>query len=256
MNHRVMIFAAGRGHRMRPLTDTTPKPLLTVGGKPLIVWQIEALARAGFRDLVINTAWLGAQIEDAIGDGGKYGVTIHYSHEGAREEDALETRGGIVKALSLLGDAPFVTVSSDIFTDYDYATLLMPLQRIAAGEIDAHFVLADNPDFHPEGDFAIRQINGNSFATRTGTAENPRLNYANIACWHPRLFRDLPAEKSRLFPWADPIVAANRVSAAHLSGVWENIGTPAHLDAVNRAFHERNIADVSHQAAARAIALK
>ncbi len=231
MTNRVMIFAAGRGARMRPLTDHTPKPLLLLAGKPLIVWQIEALARAGFHDIVINTAWLGAQIEAALENGARYGVSgvsIRYSHEGAREENALETRGGIVKALAMLGDAPFVTVSSDIFTDYDYAKLAAPLARIAAGDIDAHFVLADNPDFHPEGDFAM--VNG--FATRIGTAENPRLNYANIACWHPRLFHDLPVEKARLFPWADPIVAASRVSAEYFRGVWENIGTVAHLAAL------------------------
>jgi N-acetyl-alpha-D-muramate 1-phosphate uridylyltransferase len=231
--HKVMIFAAGRGARMRPLTDVTPKPLLTLGGKPLIVWQIEALARAGFRDIVINTAWLGAGIEAAIGNGARFGVGVRYSHEGVREEDALETCGGIVNALPMLEDKPFLTVSSDIFTDYDYATLDKPLAAISSGEIDAHFVLADNPPFHPEGDFAIRH----GYATRYPTPDNPRLSYANIACWHPKLFRGLAVEKTRLFPWADPLVASQRVTAEYYSGVWENIGTPEHLSALNNDFN-------------------
>jgi N-acetyl-alpha-D-muramate 1-phosphate uridylyltransferase len=242
MNHRVMIFAAGRGLRMRPLTDDTPKPLLLLAGKPLIVWQLEALVRAGFRDIVINTAWLGAQIEATLGNGARWDCHIRYSHEGPRDEDALETRGGIVKALALLGDQPFVTVSGDIVTDYDYANLLPHLHRIAAGEVDGHFLLADNPDFHPEGDFAIRHLNGKQFATRFGTAENPRLNYANIACWHSKLFRDLPVEKARLFPWADPFVAANRVSAEYFGGAWENIGTPEQLAALNSRMNARQLA--------------
>jgi N-acetyl-alpha-D-muramate 1-phosphate uridylyltransferase len=211
---------------MRPLTDTVPKPLVTLRGKPLILWQLEALARAGFRDIVINTAWLGDKIEEALGDGRQFGVGIRYSREGARAEDALETRGGIVHALGLLGEAPFATVSSDIFTDYQYANLLPVLDSIARGAQDAHFVLADNPAFNAEGDFAIQ----NGLATRNGTAANPRLNYAGITCWHPKLFHGLPVEKSRLFPWADTFVAANRIGASYHGGMWENIGTLAHLE--------------------------
>ncbi len=222
MKYRALIFAAGRGHRMRPLTDHTPKPLLLLAGKPIIVWQIEALARAGFGDLVINTAWLGKQLQHTLGCGAKWGVSLRYSPEGDGEQSALETRGGIVNALSMLGPDPFVTVSGDIFTNYDYARLAAPLAAIARNEIDGHFVLADNPIFHPLGDFAIRD----GFATREGR----RLNYAGITCWHPKLFHGLPiGEKSRLFPWADPVVAANRISAEHFVGVWENIGTPEHL---------------------------
>ncbi len=220
-----MIFAAGRGHRMRPLTDKTPKPLLMLAGKPIIVRQIEALRRAGFCHIVINTAWLGDQLEQALGDGARWDVTIQYSHEGRREEDALETRGGIVKALPMLAPHPFVTVSGDIVTDFDYTRLAAPLAAIERDEIDGHFVLANSPAFHPVGDFAIRD----GFATRDGK----HLNYANIACWHPKLFVGIAAdEKARLFPWADPLVAANRVRAEHFVGLWENIGTPAHLAAL------------------------
>ncbi len=222
---KALIFAAGRGERMRPLTDNTPKPLLMLGGKPLIIWQIEALARAGFGDIVINTAWLGDKIEAALGDGARWNVTIRYSREGSQAEDALETRGAIVKALDVLGPLPFITTSSDVFTDYDYAKLHAPLAAISRGEADAHFVLADNPLFHKEGDFAIRD----GFASRVATANCPRLNYASMSCWHPQLFANLPVIRERLFPWADAFVSTQRVTAEYFSGCWENIGTVEHL---------------------------
>lgn len=221
--HYAMIFAAGRGERMRPLTDTVPKPLLTVGGKRLIEYQLEALARAGFAKVVINTAWLGAQFEPVLGDGRKYGLHIAYSHEG----DALETMGGIVNAAHVLGSEPFVTTSGDVFTDFDYARLLPALAQIGRGEVDAHFVLADNPSFHSAGDFALEA----GFASRIGQ----KLNFSGIACWHPRLFVGLVAgEKKKLFPWANALVDARRVSAEHHHGVWENMGTPQQLDAMDR----------------------
>lgn len=154
-----MIFAAGRGERMRPLTDAHPKPLLPVGGKPLIVWKIEALARAGFKDIVINHAWLGEQIEQALGDGNRFGVRLAYS----AEPSALETAGGIAQALPLLSAAPergeiFLAVSGDIFTDYDFRALL-PRARAMAGapEPRMHLVMVPNPPFHPDGDFADRK---------------------------------------------------------------------------------------------------
>jgi len=232
---KALIFAAGRGERMRPLTDSTPKPLLMLGGKSLIVWQIEALARADFRDIIINTAWLGDKIEAAIGNGARWNVAIEYSREGCNAKDALETRGGIVKALDMLGQSPFITVSSDVYTDYDYAKLRAPLAAIASGTVDAHFVLADNPIFNQAGDFAIC----NGFATRIATPDSPKQNFAGMCCWHPQLFADLPVTCERLFPWADTFVTQQRVSAEYFSGCWENIGTVAHLahlEAQYRAF--------------------
>ncbi|HEX9390594.1 MAG TPA: nucleotidyltransferase family protein [Usitatibacteraceae bacterium] len=222
-DYKAMIFAAGRGERMRPLSDVTPKPLLRLADKRLIEYPLYALARAGFGQVVINTAWLGAQFESALGDGAKYGLTIAYSHEG----EALETVGGIVKAAPMLGSGPFVTTSGDVYTDFDYGRLVPVLARIACGEVDAHFVLADNPPFHPEGDFALR----NGLASRSGQ----KLNYSGIACWHPRLFAGMVAgEKKKLFPWANALVDAGRVSAEHYHGLWENIGTPQQLAALSR----------------------
>jgi N-acetyl-alpha-D-muramate 1-phosphate uridylyltransferase len=222
-DYKAMIFAAGRGERMRPLTDAIPKPLLAVGGRRLIEYQLTALAQAGFAEIVINTAWLGAQFAPALGDGRQYGLSIAYSHEG----EALETVGGIVKALPLLGAAPFITTSGDVYTDFDYARLRPSLARIARGEIDAHFVLADNPPFHPEGDFAIQQ----GLARRAGQ----KLNFSGIACWQPKLFADFAVgEKRKLFPWANALIDAGRVSAEHHPGIWENIGTPQQLAALGR----------------------
>ena len=222
-NCKVLIFAAGRGERLRPLTDATPKPLLRMGGKRLIEYQLEALSCAGFAHVVINTAWLGAQFEPALGDGANYGLAIAYSHEG----DALETLGGIVKAAPMLGLEPFITTSADVYTDFDYGKLIPVLARIARGEVDAHFVLTNNPPFHAEGDFAIQQ----GLASRTGL----RLNYSGIACWHPKLFAGFVAgEKKKLFPWANALVDAGRVSAEHHAGLWENIGTPQQMDALSR----------------------
>ena len=215
-----MILAAGRGERMRPLTDATPKPLLKAGGRALIEWQVERLVSGGFRDIVINHAWLGAQIEAALGSGAAFGARIRYSAEG----EALETVGGIVKALPLLGLRPFVVTSADVFSDYDYARLH---ERIAAIEAyypahAAHFVLADNPPFHRAGDMAIHD----GMAAMRGD----RLNYSGIAVYAPSLFATFAAGvKMKLFPWAFQFVEQGRVSAEHFRGRWENLGTPAQL---------------------------
>lgn len=229
---QALIFAAGRGERLRPLTDTTPKPLLPAGGRCLIEWQIDALARAGICDIVINTAHLAAALPAALGDGARYGVTIRYSREGDRADHALETLGGIVHALPLLGGAPFVAVSGDIVTDFDYATLAAPAQRIAAGLLDAHLVLVSNPSFHPHGDMAL--VDG-----RIQRGGAPRLTYANIGVFAPRLFAGVGAGRRKLFPWLYAMADAGRVSGEHHGGSWHNVGTAADLAALDAALSAR-----------------
>ena len=222
---RAIILAAGRGERMRPLTDTLPKPLLEVGGKPLIVWQILRLRAAGITELVINTAWLAHTIESALGNGQSLGVNIQYSIEPVT---AYETGGGIATALDLLGAAPFVAVSADIHTDFDYSRLHEPARVIASNpqQTCAHFVLVDNPPHHAAGDMALQDQR----VRRQGSL----LNYGNIAVFHPALFADQPrATQWRLFPWAYRFVEDNRVSGEHFRGAWDNIGTPEQLHAVD-----------------------
>lgn len=225
---KALIFAAGRGERMRPLSDATPKPLLEAGGKRLIEWQIDALVRAGFRELVINTAHLAPQIESALGDGARYGARIAYSHEGETAEDALETLGGIVKALPLLspnGAAPFIAVSGDIVTDYDYRRLVPHAQAIELGVADAHLVLVDNPPSHPAGDMGLAQGRIN--------LHPPLLTYGNIGVFAPRLFAGEAPVKKKLFPWLYRAAERGRVSGEHYAGRWHNVGTPGELAALD-----------------------
>lgn len=210
---KAMILAAGRGERMRPLTDHTPKPLLTVGGKPLIVWHLIRLAKAGFKQIVINHAHLGAQIEQALGDGSLWGVQIQYSAEGI----ALETAGGIANALPLLGDAPFLVVNGDTFTDIDFATLTLPQNHLA------HLVLVDNPEQHPQGDFAIQ----NGLLKNDGEA---KLTFSGVGIYHPDLFAGIVrGEPAKLAPLLRLAIAQNLASAEHYQGVWHDIGTPERL---------------------------
>jgi MurNAc alpha-1-phosphate uridylyltransferase len=193
---KALIFAAGAGERMRPLTDRLPKPLLSAGGRRLIEWQIAALVAAGIRDLVINIAHLADAFAPALGDGRRYGARIVYSREGGTAAAALETLGGIVRALPLLcpqGDEPFVAVGGDIVTDYDYRRTRAAAAAIAAGAVDAHLVLVDNPPFHPRGDMGL----ANGRITRA----TPWLTFAGIAVLAPRLFRCEPEQRRRLFPW-------------------------------------------------------
>jgi MurNAc alpha-1-phosphate uridylyltransferase len=223
---RALILAAGRGERMRPLTDATAKPLLAAGGRRLIEWQIAALARAGVREIAVNTAHLSGQFEDALGDGTRYGVRLRYSREGERAEDALETLGGIVRALPLLGAEPFLVVSGDIVTDYDYGALKARAEALAAGRADAHLVLVDNPPFHPGGDMALAD-------GRIDPDGSARLTYANIGAFAPRLFAGLPPVRSKLFPWLYAAARAGRVTGEHARARWFNIGTPAELARVD-----------------------
>jgi len=222
---RALILAAGRGERMRPLSDTVPKPLLVAGGRRLIEWQLTALARAGVREAVINTAHLPQQFEAALGDA-CCGVALAYSREGDRAEDALETLGGVVKALPLLGAAPFLVVSGDIVTDFDYAALAARAAALAAGAADAHLVLVDNPPFHPRGDMGL--LDG-----LVAPEATPRLTYANIGVFAPRLFAGLSVARAKLFPWLYAAAHAQRVTGEHHRGRWHNVGTPAELAALD-----------------------
>ncbi|MEW6646481.1 MAG: N-acetylmuramate alpha-1-phosphate uridylyltransferase MurU [Pseudomonadota bacterium] len=210
---RAMILAAGRGERMRPLTDHTPKPLLRAGPHTLIEHHILALARAGIRELVINHAHLGRQIEEYLGDGSRYGVQIRYSAEG----EALETGGGILRALPLLGPAPFLVVNGDVWTDYPYDHL----PTAPAGL--AHLVLVDNPPQHPAGDFVL----GADGQVRDG--EGPRLTFSGIGVYRPELFAGCRDGKFPLAPLLRDAMARGQVSGEHYRGQWVDVGTPQRL---------------------------
>ncbi len=220
---KAIILAAGRGERMRPLTDTIPKPLLAVGGKPLIVWHIEKLAAAGFLQVVINHAHLGALIEDALGAGARFGIAIAYS----REDAALGTAGGIANALPLLGGAPFAAVNADVFSDYDYAQLAHAVERLARPGPVAHLVLVDNPDHHPAGDFALH----GAMVARAGA----RLTFSGIAAYRSELFAGIArGATAQLAPLLREQIAAQRVSGEHYRGRWRDIGNPERLAELNR----------------------
>ena len=211
---KAMILAAGKGERMRPLTLTTPKPLVRVGGVPLIEYHLKALAMAGFTEVVINHAWLGQQIEDYLGDGSRFGLTIQYSPEG----EPLETGGGIFRALPLLGDQAFVVVNGDIWADYDFARLRQPLAGLA------HLVLVDNPDHHPSGDFTL--VDGQ---VRDAVPDAPTLTYSGIAVLHPQLFAGCTDGAFKLAPLLREAMAQGRVSGERLHGQWVDVGTHERL---------------------------
>ena len=219
------ILAAGRGERMRPLTDAAPKPLLEAGGRPLIDWQLERLAACGVRRVVINHAHLGEMLEAAVGDGSRWGLSVAWSREG----EALETAGGVVKALPLLGPEPFILTSGDIWSEFDFSRLAAVAADIARDPARraAHLVLVDNPPFHPAGDMAL--------AGGLVRREGPRLTYANIGVFHPSLFAGIAAGTHlRLFPWAYRFVDEGRVTGERFAGAWDNIGTPAQLAQLDR----------------------
>ncbi|MFM0483717.1 nucleotidyltransferase family protein [Paraburkholderia strydomiana] len=231
---KAMIFAAGRGERMRPLTDACPKPLLEVGGKPLIVWQIERLARSGFETIVINHAWLGEQIEAALGDGSRWHVQLRYSPE----QEALETAGGIVNALPLIEDngvsEVFLAVSGDVYADFDYRALNAHAQAMKSlAEPGMHLVMVPNPAFHPNGDFALTD------GVLSLDAE-PRFTFGNIGLYDTRMFRDLPRGTRRaLKPYYRETIGRGLATGELYEGLWENVGTPAQLQALNQRLVER-----------------
>lgn len=216
-----MILAAGRGERMRPLTDHCPKPLLPAGGKPLIAWHLERLAAGGVREVVINHAHLGDMIEHAVGDGGAWGVRVQYS----REEQALETAGGIAAALDRLGAGPFLVVNGDVFIDLDYGPFVA---RALEGfrtrtERLAHLVLVDNPPHHPQGDFRLSE----GLAHDEGA---DRLTFGGIGIYHPSLFAGIAVgARARLAPLLVSAMHMDRVSAEHHRGYWLDVGTPERL---------------------------
>lgn len=223
-----MILAAGRGERMRPLTDHTPKPLLVAGGKPLIIWHIERLRAAGFTRIVINHAHLGAQIEAALGDGAAFGVTLAYSREGV----ALETAGGIATALPLIDAEVFPVVNGDVYTEFDFARLAAPMARIMAGPDQVHLVLVDNPPHHPHGDFVLED--GRLLDTDASPAA--RLTFSGIGVYHRALFDHTPAgEKAPLAPLLRQAMAAGRASGEHFTGRWVDVGTPARLQQLDES---------------------
>jgi MurNAc alpha-1-phosphate uridylyltransferase len=225
---KAIIFAAGRGERMRPLTDHTPKPLLEAGGKPLIVWQIERLALAGFRTIVINHAWLGERIESALGDGSRWGVQLRYSPE----QEALETAGGIAQALPLLEDGAvgeiFLGVAGDVYADFDYAALHAHGGRLAAlPDPGMHLVMVPNPPFHPAGDFGL--VDG-----VVSSDAQPRLTFGSIALYDTRMFRALPRGTRRpLTPYYRETIARGLASGELYDGMWDNVGTVAQLTALD-----------------------
>ena len=220
----VMLLAAGRGERMRPLTDHTPKPLLHAGGKPLIVWHIERLAHAGITDMVINYAHLGAQIENALGDGSRYGVRIRYSPE---YPSALETAGGIANALALLGDEPFAVVNSDIYCDYDFAHLHEYVAALQASGDKAHLVLINNPVHHPNGDFGLQH--------GRVTDSAPKLTFSGIGIYQPILFGHIPrGTAAPLAPLLRAQIALGKVSGEHYGGNWVDVGTPQRLEELDK----------------------
>jgi len=221
MTMRAMILAAGRGERMRPLTDELPKPLLCVGGRPLIHWHLQALARAGVRDVVVNLAWQGARLRESLGDGAAWGLRIHFSDEG---EQALETGGGIFQALPQLGDAPFLVVNGDIWTDHDFARL-----PALPADATASLVLVPNPPQHLQGDFTLTPAPDGDGRLITETAGAVRHTFAGIGIYRPGFFAGCQAGSFALLPLLRRAIAARALRGTLYDGAWYDIGTPARL---------------------------
>ena len=208
---KAMILAAGRGERLRPLTDAIPKPLVEAGGKPLIAWHLERLAAAGCREAVINVSHLGEKILERIGDGGRYGMRIAYS----REPQPLETAGGIANARDLLGPAPFLLVNGDVYCECDFSRL----REIALGERLAHLLLIPNPPHHPRGDFTLE-------GGLVGNRAAPRYTYAGIAVVAPALIAGVRAgDKGQLAPLLRAAADQHRITGELFAGLWQDVGT-------------------------------
>jgi MurNAc alpha-1-phosphate uridylyltransferase len=213
---RAMILAAGRGERLRPLTDTTPKPLLDINGKTLIEYHLERLADTGFREIVINLAHLGEMIRDRLGNGSTWGLNIHYSQE---PDGALDTGGGIQQALPLLGESPFAVINGDVFSQY-------PLARLRAVKCDhAHLVLVPNPEHNPKGDFALS-------AGHVNEQDEPGLTFSGISVYHPRFFAGVSSGRYSVVPMLLAAMASRQVTGETYRGVWHDIGTLERLEAL------------------------
>lgn len=225
---KAMILAAGRGERMRPLTDTTPKPLLQAGPKRLIEYHLTNLARAGFTDVVINVAWLGQKIIDALGNGEKFNINIYYSNEG---NQALETGGGIYNALPLLGNEPFLVVNGDVWTDY-------PFEKLRSFKLKdkAHLVLINNPEHNPQGDFSIS--NG-----RLLNNAGDRLTFSGIGVYAKEFFTTGSDGKYPLAPLIRRYIDSNEISGEVYQGKWIDIGTPQRLESLTKLLHKNKKAD-------------
>ena len=215
---KAMILAAGRGERMRPLTDTLPKPLLVVGDKPLIVWHIEKLLESGFNDIVINIAHLGNKILKYLGDGSQFGVNISYSDE--RDSGALESAGGIIKALPLLDDEIFLVVNGDVFCDYNFDENFDLKDKLA------HLILVENPPHNPNGDFGLND-------TLLLNDAKEKYTFSGIGYYNPKIFNSMKTEKSALAPLLRQEISNQKISGEIYHGDWHDIGTPQRLQDIN-----------------------
>jgi N-acetyl-alpha-D-muramate 1-phosphate uridylyltransferase len=214
---KAMILCAGRGERMRPLTDTTPKPLLRVAGKPLLQYHLENLVQAGVTEIIVNHAWLGEQVQHFLGDGSQWGVSIHCS----AEDQALETAGGIIKALPLLGDKPFIVVNGDVWSDYPFAQLL------SVEPAQAHLVLVANPQQHPQGDFALQvAADGAELVVERG---DNMYTYSGVGVFNPTLFDGFDVDSGSLAPILRRAMALQQVTGELYLGDWVDVGTPERL---------------------------
>ena len=216
---KAMILAAGRGERMRPLSDHIPKPLLEVAGKPLIIWHLEKLAKANFEEVIINHAHLGGMIEAYVGDGSRWNLKVTYSREGS----PLETAGGIKKALPLIGDQPFLVVNADIYTDFNFATI----KNRNLNDYKGHLVMVRNPKQHPDGDFFLQN-------NQIELEGKERLTFSGIAIYQPKIFEDINIEPvAKLAPILKKLISAKCISGEAHQGLWFDIGTPERLNEVN-----------------------
>jgi len=229
-SYSAMLLAAGRGERMRPLTDSTAKPLLKVNDKRLIDYHLEKLASAGIQQVVINTCWQGDKIKSAIGDGSAFGLQIEYSSE----LTALETAGGIRKALDLLGNNPFLVVSADVWSDIDYSEIITIAGTVNSRSCMAHLLMVDNPPHHSDGDFSIDEANRLCLKkTKEGTRNLPSYTYSGIGLFHPALFQKLPIKPLPLLNILVPAIEAESIFASVHRGQWFDVGTVDRLEALD-----------------------